>query len=76
MELETKVQILDEAVCISQCANALRKGMNPSVLFPTRGKFVVMLTKERHWKHKKGWEKNISIQVTETRYMWTGLDSN
>ena len=29
MESETKVQILDEAVCISLYANALGKAMNP-----------------------------------------------
>ena len=28
----TRVQILDEAVCVSLRSNALRKGMNPSVL--------------------------------------------
>ena len=30
MELVTKVQILDEAVCISRHANVLGKGTNPS----------------------------------------------
>ena len=32
MELVTQVQILEEAVCISLCANALEKAMNLSVL--------------------------------------------
>ena len=31
MELTTRVQILDKAICISLCANTLRKGMNPSL---------------------------------------------
>ena len=38
MELATQVQILDEAVCISLCADTLRKGMNPFVLLPSIGK--------------------------------------
>ena len=37
MESVTRVQTLDEAVCISLCANALRKGMNLSVLTPSYG---------------------------------------
>ena len=32
MELATRDKIIDDAVCIFLCANALRKGMNPSVL--------------------------------------------
>ena len=31
MELATKVQIQDVAICFSLCTNALRKGMNPSI---------------------------------------------
>ena len=38
MELPTKVQILDDAVCISLYANILRKGMNPFVHPPAMGK--------------------------------------
>ena len=38
MKLVTKVQILDKAVCISLCTNALGKGMNSYVLLPTMGK--------------------------------------
>ena len=30
----TRVQILDEAVCISRGANTLRKGMNPAIHLP------------------------------------------
>ena len=33
-EFVTRVQILDEAVSISLRANALRKGMNTSIIFP------------------------------------------
>ena len=32
MESVTRVQILDKAICISFHANALEKGINPSVL--------------------------------------------
>ena len=32
MEMVTLVQILDEAVCISLCTNALGKSMNSSLL--------------------------------------------
>ena len=38
MELVTRVQISDEAVCISVYANTLRKGMNPSVPLLSIGK--------------------------------------
>ena len=40
MEYVTRVQILDEAVYVSLCANALRKGMNPYVLFPVIDKWL------------------------------------
>ena len=33
MELATRVQILDEAVYVSLCANVIKAGMNPSVLY-------------------------------------------
>ena len=35
----THVQILNETVCISLCANALGEGMNPSVLLLAKGKY-------------------------------------
>ena len=38
MESATWVQILDEAVCISLHADALKKGMNPSILSQVKGK--------------------------------------
>ena len=38
MKLVNQVQILDEAVCVSLHANAIEKGMNPSVLPLTMGK--------------------------------------
>ena len=34
----TRVQILDETVCISLSTNTLRKGMNPIILPPAMGK--------------------------------------
>ena len=34
MDTLTKVQIQDEAVCCSQSANTLGKGMNPTILSP------------------------------------------
>ena len=40
MDLAIQVQILDDAICISLCTNALGKGMNPSVLSQTTGKIV------------------------------------
>ena len=40
MQSETQIQILDETVYISLCgnANALRKGMNPSLFLLAMGK--------------------------------------
>ena len=32
MNLGTRVHILDKAVCVSLCVDALEKGMNPSIL--------------------------------------------
>ena len=34
----TQVQILDDAVCISQSTDTLGKGMNPTILPPAMGK--------------------------------------
>ena len=33
MDTAIRVQILDEAACISYSANTIEKGMNPSILF-------------------------------------------
>ena len=38
MDIESSVQILDEAVCISCKTNTLRKGKNPTILPPAMGK--------------------------------------
>ena len=38
MESVIWVQILDDTVCVSICANALEKAMNPSVFPPAMGK--------------------------------------
>ena len=38
MDTVTRVQLLDEAVCILHSANTLRKGMNPTILLSTIGK--------------------------------------
>ena len=40
MNSATQVQILNNAVSISHIANTLRKGMNPTILFPAIGKIV------------------------------------
>ena len=40
MDYMNQVQTLNEAVCISLCANSLKKGMNPSLLTPTIGKII------------------------------------
>ena len=32
-EFAMRVQVLDEAICISRCSNALEEDMNPFVLF-------------------------------------------
>ena len=40
MNTATRVQILDEADCISHCSNTLGKGMNPIILPPAMGKRV------------------------------------
>ncbi len=42
MDTVTRVQILDEVVCVSLHVNALRKGMNKSVLYPTLGKYQMV----------------------------------
>ena len=38
MDMANWVQNLEEAVCISHCANTLEKGMNPTILPPAMGK--------------------------------------
>ena len=38
MDMETRVQILDEADCISHSTNTLGKGINPIILPPAMGK--------------------------------------
>ena len=38
MDMETRVQILDKAICISHSANTLRKAVNPTILPPAIGK--------------------------------------
>ena len=38
MDTATRVQILDEAVCISHSDNALGKGMHPTILLLAMGK--------------------------------------
>ena len=40
MDLTTRVQILDKAVCISHSVNTLGKGMNTTIIPPARGKIV------------------------------------
>ena len=40
MNFATKVQILNEAICISHSANTLEKGMNPTILPPAKGKYL------------------------------------
>ena len=42
-----QVQILDEAVCISLSANALRKSMKQSILLPAICKYCGMVTNLR-----------------------------
>ena len=43
MNSATKIQIQDDAVCISLCANLLRKGMTLSVPFPAKCKLYGIL---------------------------------
>ena len=38
MDMANGVQIMDEAVCISNSTNSLRKSMNPTVLCSVMGK--------------------------------------
>ena len=38
MDMASRVQILNEAVCISYSANTLQKGMNPIILPLAMGK--------------------------------------
>ena len=40
MDTATWVHILDEIVCISQSADTLGKGMNPTILSSAMGKIV------------------------------------
>ena len=39
MDTVTRVQIMDEAVCISHSANTFGKGMNPTILSSAIGKY-------------------------------------
>ena len=39
MESAPRVQTLDRAVCVSLSTDYFRKGMNLSLLFPTKGKW-------------------------------------
>ncbi len=41
MDMATRVQILDETDCISHSTNTLGKGMNPVILPPATGKYVL-----------------------------------
>ena len=55
MESVTRVQILDEAVCISLCANSLEKSMNPCVFSPAISKYQgtwdsSALVRQQVWK--------------------------
>ena len=43
MESATQLQIPDEVVCISLCADALGKGTNPSAIPSPMGKLLVKL---------------------------------
>ena len=40
MDTATRVQILDDTVCVSHSTNSLGKGMNPIILPPATGKIV------------------------------------
>ena len=40
MDIANRVQILDEAVCISHSTNTFRKGSNPTILLLTKSKMV------------------------------------
>ena len=38
MNMATRVQILDQAVCISHSTDSLEKGMHPTILYPAINK--------------------------------------
>ena len=40
MDTASRIQILDESVCISHSTNTLGKGMNPTIFHPAMGKIV------------------------------------
>ena len=40
MDASTQFQIMDVAICISQSANIIGKGMNPTILSSDMGKIV------------------------------------
>ena len=40
MDAATRVQTLDEAVCLLHCTNVLRKGRSPTILPPGIGKIL------------------------------------
>ena len=40
MDTATRVQILNEAVCISHSGDTFGKGMNPTILLPAMGNIV------------------------------------
>ena len=52
MELMTRVQILDEAVCVSLRGNGLRKAMKPFILTPA--------TDKAYFIRQSVWEKENS----------------
>ena len=43
MDTVARVQILDEAVCISFCVNTLGRGMNLIIILPALTKIVVQI---------------------------------
>ena len=62
MDLSTRVQILDKAVCISHSANTLGKGMHPATLPPAMGKYIYTLNIIISWFLSKNNEDLIYIR--------------
>ena len=59
--LENRVEIQDKAIWVSLYANALAKGMNPSLFSPAMGK-IEELTRFFSLDKTTGWERNTKFK--------------
>ena len=72
MDTATRVQILDDAVCISHYANIIGKGMNPTNFPQTMGKIVeqtISLTLLWQGKTLNSNQLNFAWKLTLCRFL-------